>query len=208
MLKLVAHKLSLRLWKVKKTVVLAWVYRLKLKCFGIRCNRQKILSWSSYESYGETQLNTKPAVRLHSFPLRHVQSGVTVLLGREWRQLPFLFHFNYSFEIKKNPMVTVPWVVKPYQKNSYVDVCMIVWWTNTRLFEMIVAVLTTCHTQYSWDRSICIFSFNKTKLQVFVTYLTGALYVHPLWFHNCVRQVVEIPTIFLLKLIVGVSTTC
>ena len=56
---------------------------------------------------------------------------------------------------------------------------------NTGLFEMIVGVLTTCHTQYTWDRSICIFFlFNRTTLQVFVTYLTGALYVHPLWFYK------------------------
>jgi hypothetical protein len=47
---------------------------------------------------------------------------------------------------------------------------------------MIVRVLTTCHTQYTWDRSICIFLFNRTTLQVFVTYLTGALYMHSLWF--------------------------
>jgi hypothetical protein len=46
---------------------------------------------------------------------------------------------------------------------------------------MIVSVLTTCHTQYTWDRSTCIFLFNRTTLQVFLTYLTGALYVHPLW---------------------------
>ena len=46
---------------------------------------------------------------------------------------------------------------------------------------MIVRVLTTCHTQYTWDRSICIFLFNITTPQGFVTYLTGALYVHPLW---------------------------
>jgi len=26
----------------------------------------------------------------------------------------------------------------------------------TGLFEMIVGVLTSCHTQYTWDRSICI----------------------------------------------------
>ena len=45
---------------------------------------------------------------------------------------------------------------------------------------MIVGVLTTCHTQYTSDSSICIFLFNRTTLQVFVTYLTGALYVHPL----------------------------
>ena len=47
----------------------------------------------------------------------------------------------------------------------------------TGLFEMIVGVLTTCHTQYTWDSSICVFLFNRTILQVFVTYLTGALYV-------------------------------
>ena len=42
---------------------------------------------------------------------------------------------------------------------------------------MTVGVLTTCHTQYTWDRSICIFFlFNRTTLQVFVTYLTGAVW--------------------------------
>jgi len=49
---------------------------------------------------------------------------------------------------------------------------------------MIVGVLTTCHTQYTWDRSICIFLFNRTTLQVFVTYISGALYVHPLWLYK------------------------
>ena len=49
---------------------------------------------------------------------------------------------------------------------------------------MIVLVLTTCHTQYTWDSSRCIFLFNITTLQVFVTYLTGALCVHPLWFYK------------------------
>jgi hypothetical protein len=47
----------------------------------------------------------------------------------------------------------------------------------TGLFKIIVRVLTTCHTQYTWDRSLCIFLFNRTTLPVFVTYLTGALYV-------------------------------
>ena len=49
---------------------------------------------------------------------------------------------------------------------------------------MIVGVLTTCHTQYTSDSSICVFPFNRTTLQVFVTYLTGALYVHRLWFYK------------------------
>jgi hypothetical protein len=54
----------------------------------------------------------------------------------------------------------------------------------TGLFKMIVRVLTTCHTQYIWDRSICIFLFNRTTLQVFVTYLTAALYLHSLRFYK------------------------
>ena len=49
---------------------------------------------------------------------------------------------------------------------------------------MIVGILTTCHTQYTWERSVRIFLFNRTTLQVFVTYLIGALYVHPLWFYK------------------------
>jgi len=56
--------------------------------------------------------------------------------------------------------------------------------TNTGLFKVTVAVLTTCHTQYTWNRSICICLFNRTTLQVSVTYLTGALYVHSLWFYK------------------------
>jgi hypothetical protein len=50
----------------------------------------------------------------------------------------------------------------------------------TGLIKMIVGDLETCHTQYTCDRSICIFLFNRKTLQVFVTYLTGALYVNPL----------------------------
>ena len=62
---------------------------------------------------------------------------------------------------------------------------------------MIVWVLTTCHTQYTWDSSICIFLFNRKTLQVFVTYLIGALYVHPLWFckHQHDNRVPSIETI-------------
>ena len=49
---------------------------------------------------------------------------------------------------------------------------------------MIVWVLTTCHTQYTWVSSICVVLFNRTTPQIFVQYLTGALYVHPLWFYK------------------------
>jgi hypothetical protein len=54
---------------------------------------------------------------------------------------------------------------------------------DTGLFEMIVGVLTTCHTQYTWDSSVCIFYLIEQHSKFF-TYLTGALYVHPLWFYK------------------------
>ena len=31
--------------------------------------------------------------------------------------------------------------------------------TNTGSFVVIVGVLTTCHTKYTWDRSICVFFY-------------------------------------------------
>ena len=40
---------------------------------------------------------------------------------------------------------------------------------------MIVGVLITCHTQYTSDSSICIFLFNRSTLQIFVTYITAVL---------------------------------
>jgi hypothetical protein len=55
----------------------------------------------------------------------------------------------------------------------------------TGLFKMTVGIQTTCHTQYNWDRTRYVFFLIiRTTLQVFVTYLTGALYVHPLWFYK------------------------
>jgi hypothetical protein len=49
----------------------------------------------------------------------------------------------------------------------------------TGLFKMTVGVLAN-QTKKTSDRRISIFLFNRTTLQVFVTYLTGTLYVHPL----------------------------
>ena len=35
-----------------------------------------------------------------------------------------------------------------------------------------------------FEIGVYLFLFNRTTLQGFVTYLTGALYVHPLWFYK------------------------
>jgi len=51
---------------------------------------------------------------------------------------------------------------------------------STGLFEMIVGVLTTFIHNTLEIGVYVFFLFNRTTLQGFVTYLTGALYVHPL----------------------------
>ena len=94
---------------------------------------------------------------------------------------PF-FDLSISFPNEKNVLIV-----------DTVLCCHVLWWraVNTGLFEMIVGVITTCHTQYTWDRNICIFLFNRTTLQVFVIYLTGALYVQPLGFYKQLTDIHE-----------------
>ena len=82
----------------------------------------------------------------------------------------------------------ISWVI--LSKKLYIHIRSYHWHScrhkllNTGLFKMIVGDLTTCHIKYTWDSSIYIFVFNRKTIQVFATYLTGALYVHPLWFYK------------------------
>ena len=91
--------------------------------------------------------------------------------------------YHYSHEYKKNKIFVVP--LFSTEQNFFSFRCRT---AHTGLFKMVVWVLTTCHTQYTWDRSICIFLFNRKTLKVFVTYLTGALYVHSLWFYRVIQN--------------------
>jgi hypothetical protein len=58
----------------------------------------------------------------------------------------------------------------------WVNISRKVWnnknWTarNTGVLKRIVWVLTTCHTQYTWDRNICIFLFNRTTSFCYIPY--------------------------------------
>jgi hypothetical protein len=86
--------------------------------------------------------------------------------------------FENDLYIGRN--ISLFWTHKIYCLNIVVFLLI-----NTGLFEITVGVLTTCHTQYTSDRSIrFFFLFNRTTLQDFVTYLIGALYVHPLLFYK------------------------
>ena len=60
-------------------------------------------------------------------------------------------------QLIQNILKLVPLPLRRWQNIQY---------RNSVLFEMNVLVLTTCHTQYTWDSSICIFLFNRTTPQV------------------------------------------
>jgi len=56
---------------------------------------------------------------------------------------------------------------------------------NKKLFKMIVGVLTTCHTQYTWDRSICFFIYLIEQHSKFLLHTVQVLYgCTPLWFYK------------------------
>jgi hypothetical protein len=89
-----------------------------------------------------------------------------------WALIPaFGFHLGRGYMLLYEGLTSGPYVVE--------DIVI-----NRGLFEMIVGVLTTCHPQYTWDKEYIYLLFNRKTLHVFVTYLTGALYVHPLWFYK------------------------
>jgi len=48
--------------------------------------------------------------------------------------------------------------------------------SNTGLFKMIVGVLTTCHTQYTSDRSICIFFYFMEQHSKFLLHTLQVLF--------------------------------
>ena len=68
---------------------------------------------------------------------------------------------------------------------------------NTGLFEMIVGVLTTCHTQCTWDRSICVFFYLIEQHSKFLLLTLQVLYMCTI----C-------GSTGLFKMIVGVLANC
>jgi len=95
-----------------------------------------------------------------------IEALLWTLSGTDWSQLHNLLCFcEIHFNIIP-PCLVLHTSCPSFDQNN-----------NTGLFEMIVRVLTTCHTQYTSHSSICISLFNRTTLQVFLAYLTGALYV-------------------------------
>ena len=96
----------------------------------------------------------------------------------QWNSITILTYFKVQFFIVGYCEI----FLTPQKPQAGGSCPMLIQYTG--LFEMTVGVLTTCHTQHTWDRSICFLLFNRKTLQVFVTYCIGALYVHPLWFYK------------------------
>jgi len=60
----------------------------------------------------------------------------------------------------------------------------------TGLFKMIVRVLTTCHTQYAWDSSICIFYLIEQHSQ-FLLHTLQVLYMCTLCDSTNINTIIE-----------------
>ena len=62
-------------------------------------------------------------------------------------------------------------------------------WNITGFFKTIVGVLTTCHTQYTWDRSICIFLIEQHSK--FLLHTLQALYMCTLCDSTNINTIIE-----------------
>ena len=97
-------------------------------------------------------------------------------------QVHIFFHPQYSNEIltwilSSTDSLRRGCVLTPTPTNTH----MYKYKIYTGLLEIIVGVLTTCNTL---EIRVYVFFISRTTLQVFVTYLTGAPYVHALWFYK------------------------
>ena len=61
----------------------------------------------------------------------------------------------------------------------------------TGLFKMIVGVLTTCHTQYTWDSSICIFFYLTEQHSKFLLHTLQVLYICTLCDSTNINTIIE-----------------
>ena len=87
-----------------------------------------------------------------------------------WQTLNLKKYCTYAFLVLRLKMFTVFFMQEELS-----------FW-NTGLLKMTVGDLTTCHIQYTWGSIICIFYLIEQHSKF--TYLTGALYVYPLWFYK------------------------
>ena len=62
---------------------------------------------------------------------------------------------------------------------------------NTGLLKMIVGVLTTCHTQYTWDRSICMFFYLIEQHSKFLLHTLQVLYMFTLCNSTNINTIIE-----------------
>ena len=85
-----------------------------------------------------------------------------IAYGNKLNEGLYLFYFNLLLAAPVSGIFCLPFIYK-----------------YTGLFEMIVGVLTTCHTQYNGDRSICIFFYLIEQHSKFLSHILQVLYTWP-----------------------------
>ena len=99
-----------------------------------------------------------------------------------WRWLSHVIAINSFTALRMFPGVYACYFqIAPYKiciiQFPYSHFCCYVIFINTGLFKMIVGVLTTCHTQYPWDRSVCIFFYLIEQHSKFLLHTLQVLYM-------------------------------
>jgi len=73
-----------------------------------------------------------------------------------------------------------------------IALCLVHWNSQwyTGLFKMIVGILTTCHTQYTWDRSMCSFYLIEQHSK-FLLHTVQVLYMCTLCDSTNINTIIE-----------------
>ena len=107
------------------------------------------LSWSAHASPGRPSYKRGIEVKMCGASVKWTSQGRTAVLAGQ----PVIFILClHAVRIEPGPPQLETGGVPPEPWYEQFFACWA--FMNTGLFEMIVGVLTTCHTQYTWDRSI------------------------------------------------------
>ena len=109
-------------------------------------------------------------------------------------KLNTLLHSHAQFTIAWRHTFTPPYVfVVLAWAQGQLHILTYVWRkqrANTGLFKMIAGVLTTCHKQYTWDRSICVFYLTEQHSK-FLLHTLYVLYMCTLCDSTNINTIIE-----------------
>ena len=123
--------------------------------------------------------------------IRRVLSVTAILVWKNWN----LFSAYFCSHIKEQSPGSKMQKWKLCVCSPYLLFCVNCFETSTCikytvLFEMIVGVLTTCHTQFTWDRSICVFYLIEQHFK-FLLHTLQVLYMCTLCDSTNINRIME-----------------